>query len=56
MLNNTLIKAVTETQEEGGIQLYINLQQHNLQVNGRKLDCISMWVAAAADEWDADMY
>ena len=56
MLNNTLIKAATETVENEGIQLYINLEQHNLQVNGRKLESISMWVAAAADEWDADMY
>ena len=41
MLNNTLIKAATETDGDEGIQLYINLAQHNLQVNGRKLESIT---------------
>ena len=56
MLNNTLIKAVTETQEEGGIQLYINLAQHNLQVNGRKLESITMFAAAKQEDDMDDFY
>ena len=55
MLNNTLIKAATETDGDEGIQLYINLAQHNLQVNGRKLESITMYVAAQVDG-DCDFY
>ena len=55
MLNNTLIKAATETVDEG-IQLYINLAQHNLQVNGRKLESITMFAAAKQEDDMDDFY
>ena len=47
--NNTLIKNVT-TAGECECELYINLQQHNLQVNGRKVDSITMCVTLDEDE------
>ena len=49
MLNNTLIKAAT-TRDEDGIQLCINLAQHGLQVNGRSVCSITMYVAAEAED------
>ena len=55
MLNNTLIKAATAAADDG-IQLYINLAQHNLQVNGRKVNSISMYVAAALEDSADDYY
>ena len=51
MLNNTLIKAAT-AHDEDGIQLCINLAQHGLQVNGRSVRSITMYVAAAEDSED----
>lgn len=50
MLNNTLIKAATSEYVDDGIQLYINLAQHGLQVNGRKVHSISMYVATVAED------
>jgi hypothetical protein len=55
MLNNTLIKAAT-ARDEDGIQLYINLAQHGLQVNGRKVNSITMYVAAAAEDSEDNWY
>ena len=54
MLNNTLIKAATEYTDEG-IQLYINLAQHGLQVNGRSVSSITMYVATQVES-DLDFY
>ena len=53
--NTTLIKAATEYTDEG-IQLYINLAQHNLQVNGRSVHSITMYVAAALEDSADDYY
>lgn len=47
--NTTLIKAATTAADEG-IQLYINLAQHGLQVNGRKVNSITMYVATVAED------
>ena len=46
MLNNTLIKAVTsvDSSNTSSVQLDIDLAQHNLQVNGRKVQSITMYV------------
>ena len=54
--NTTLIKAATTVVDEG-IQLYINLAQHGLQVNGRKVNSISMHVATEAEDYgDGDTW
>ena len=54
--NTTLIKAATAVVDEG-IQLYINLAQHGLQVNGRKVNSISMHVATEAEDYgDGDTW
>ena len=54
--NTTLIKAATTVVDEG-IQLYINLAQHGLQVNGRKVNSISMHVATVAEDYgDGDTW
>ena len=55
MLNNTLIKAAT-TRDEDGIQLCINLAQHGLQVNGRSVSSITMYVAAVAEDSEDNWY
>jgi len=55
MLNNTLIKAAT-ARDEDGIQLCINLAQHGLQVNGRSVRSITMYVAAAAEDSEDNWY
>ena len=47
--NNTLIKNVT-TAGESEVELYIDLAQHNLQVNGRKVESVSMCVTLDEDE------
>ena len=47
--NNTLIKNVT-TAGEGEVELYIDLAQQGLQVNGRTVDSISMCVTLDEDE------
>ena len=58
--NNTKIKAVTAaydgTGDDEGIQLCIELEQHNLQVNGRKLESITMFAAAKQDDDMDDFY
>jgi len=43
--NNTKIKNVT-TLEGESVQLHINLAAHNLQVNGRKVNSITMYADA----------
>jgi hypothetical protein len=49
--NNTLIKNVTTVDStDNSVQLHIDLQQHNLQVNGRKVDSVSMCVTLDEDE------
>ena len=48
--NTTLIKAATSEYTDEGIQLYINLAQHGLQVNGRSVHSISMYVATVAED------
>ena len=50
MQNNTLIKAATSERTDDGIQLYINLAQHGLQVNGRSVSSITMYVATVAED------
>jgi len=50
MQNNTLIKAATSEYTDDGIQLYINLAQHGLQVNGRSVSSITMYVATVAED------
>ena len=55
MLNNTLIKAAT-ARDEDGIQLCINLAQHGLQVNGRSVCSITMYVAAVAEDSEDNWY
>jgi hypothetical protein len=54
--NTTLIKAATAAADDG-IQLYINLAQHGLQVNGRKVNSISMFVSTEAEDYgDGDTW
>ena len=47
--NNTLIKNVT-TAGESEVELYIDLAQHNLRVNGRKVESVSMCITLDEDE------
>jgi hypothetical protein len=44
--NNTKIKAVTTRECDDSVQLHINLAAHNLQVNGRKVNSITMYADA----------
>ena len=54
--NTTLIKAATQAADDG-IQLYINLAQHGLQVNGRKVNSITMFVSTEAEDYgDGDTW
>ena len=54
--NTTLIKAATAAADDG-IELYINLAQHGLQVNGRKVNSISMFVSTVAEDYgDGDTW
>ena len=43
--NNTLIKRVATNVGDDEYELYINLAQHNLQVNGRSVNSITMYIA-----------
>ena len=56
--NNTKIKAVTTVEGEACATLHINLATHNLQVNGRKVNSITMYADAEccgdlAVNWEA---
>ena len=56
--NNTKIKAVTTVEGEACATLHINLAAHNLQVNGRKVNSITMYADAEccgdlAVNWEA---
>jgi len=44
--NNTKIKTVTTRDGDIAVQLEIDLAQHNLQVNGRKVESITMYADA----------
>ena len=44
--NNTKIKTVTTRDGDIAVQLEINLAAHNLQVNGRKVNSITMYADA----------
>ena len=44
--NNTKIKTVTTRDGDIAVQLEIDLAQHNLQVNGRKVQSITMYADA----------